>query len=36
MESGIIEKMTIPTNIHVPEVVAIPGVDDPTKNFDWF
>jgi hypothetical protein len=36
MESGIIKKMTIPTNIHVPEVVAIPGVDDPTKNFDWF
>jgi hypothetical protein len=36
VKSGIIEKMTIPTNIHVPEVVAIPGVDNTTKNFDWF
>jgi hypothetical protein len=36
MKSGIIEKMTIPTNIHVPEVIAIPGVDNPTKNLNWF
>jgi len=36
VKSGIIEKMTIPANVHMAEVIAIPGMDNSTQNFYGF